>query len=499
MLGSYGDTVALTPVLDRLARSGVRFTRMFSSLRRLRPEPGRPDHRACTPLDRRQPHADEQRRAGAGLPQLRGGPAARRCGRSPSTSARPATTRRTTPRPTTSSSPRSPPGTRTAARPTGGTGPRGCPSSRSSTSRRPTSRRSGTARTTPWSSRPSACSCPPTTPTPRASAATWPASTATSRSWTARSASCWPSSTRRGVADDTIVIFYSDNGGPLPRGKREILDSGLHVPYLMRFPDGCPRGHGGGRPRGLRGHPGHHPLPGRRAGAGAHAGPPLLGRAEGPAAGVRLRGPRPDGRAGTTTCGRCATAASSTSATTGPTCPTTRTSRTAGRWRPCRSILRLRDEGKLDAVQSLWFRPTEAGRGALRHRGGPPRGARPRPRTPPTGRSWSGCAAALDGWLRARSATGRTARRRSSSRRCGRAACSRRRRRPRSPGATAGWPSSVRPPARRSPTRSTARAFAPATGSSTRSRSRRAPGAVVTATANRVGYAPSPEVRFVVP
>jgi N-sulfoglucosamine sulfohydrolase len=31
LLGSYGDPVARTPVLDRLAREGVRFTRMFSS------------------------------------------------------------------------------------------------------------------------------------------------------------------------------------------------------------------------------------------------------------------------------------------------------------------------------------------------------------------------------------------------------------------------------------------------------------------------------------
>jgi hypothetical protein len=39
-----------------------------------------------------------------------------------------------------------------------------------------------------------------------------------------------------GLAEETIVIWYSDHGGPLPRQKRLILDSGLHVPYIMRFP-----------------------------------------------------------------------------------------------------------------------------------------------------------------------------------------------------------------------------------------------------------------------
>lgn len=39
-----------------------------------------------------------------------------------------------------------------------------------------------------------------------------------------------------GLADDTIVFFYSDHGSGLPRHKRLTLDSGLHVPLLIRFP-----------------------------------------------------------------------------------------------------------------------------------------------------------------------------------------------------------------------------------------------------------------------
>lgn len=39
-----------------------------------------------------------------------------------------------------------------------------------------------------------------------------------------------------GLADNTIVFYYSDHGGALPRGKRNIHDSGTRVPLIIRFP-----------------------------------------------------------------------------------------------------------------------------------------------------------------------------------------------------------------------------------------------------------------------
>lgn len=39
-----------------------------------------------------------------------------------------------------------------------------------------------------------------------------------------------------GLAEDTIVFYYSDNGGVLPRSKRFLQESGTHVPLIVYFP-----------------------------------------------------------------------------------------------------------------------------------------------------------------------------------------------------------------------------------------------------------------------
>ncbi len=39
-----------------------------------------------------------------------------------------------------------------------------------------------------------------------------------------------------GITDSTVIVFWSDHGGPLPRQKREIDENGTHVPMIIRLP-----------------------------------------------------------------------------------------------------------------------------------------------------------------------------------------------------------------------------------------------------------------------
>ncbi|MEM1354724.1 MAG: sulfatase [Planctomycetota bacterium] len=50
-----------------------------------------------------------------------------------------------------------------------------------------------------------------------------------------------------GLLEQTVVMFFSDHGVGLPRGKRSCYDTGLRVPLIVRFPDGRRAGEREGR------------------------------------------------------------------------------------------------------------------------------------------------------------------------------------------------------------------------------------------------------------
>ncbi|PYR53644.1 MAG: hypothetical protein DMF91_28040 [Acidobacteria bacterium] len=95
-----------------------------------------------------------------------------------------------------------------------------------------------------------------------------------------------------GLADNTIVFYWSDHGDGVPRAKRSLYDSGLRVPLMIRWPkalgsDVTPRqlrrSRADGARAGRRGDP--DASPGTRARRSRRRG----------GAGVRVRGARPDG------------------------------------------------------------------------------------------------------------------------------------------------------------------------------------------------------------
>ncbi len=47
---------------------------------------------------------------------------------------------------------------------------------------------------------------------------------------------------REGLADNTVVMFFGDNGRALVRGKQWLYDGGIHVPLLVRWPGALPAG-----------------------------------------------------------------------------------------------------------------------------------------------------------------------------------------------------------------------------------------------------------------
>ena len=146
------------------------------------------------------------------------------------------------------------------------------------------------------------CGFRPTSPTRRRCGRTGCATTTTCGCWTSQIAAKLKDLETDGLADDTIVFYYSDNGGVLPRSKRFLEESGTHVPLIIYFPPKwrhlapAPPGSRIKEPVGFVDFAADGALAGGREDSRVHARPRLRRPGQGRGHRVRLHHPRPHGR-----------------------------------------------------------------------------------------------------------------------------------------------------------------------------------------------------------
>ena len=144
-----------------------------------------------------------------------------------------------------------------------------------------------------------------------------------------------------GLAENTVVFYWSDHGDGVPRAKRSLYDSGLRVPLMIRWPRSLAPPFAPGTVSdelvsAIDLAPTTLTVAGAR-GSGAHAGPRAGGTEGGAGAAVRLRRPRPDGHRVRHDALGPRRRAISTSATSRRSSPMRGTSSTGTRARSCRN------------------------------------------------------------------------------------------------------------------------------------------------------------------
>ena len=123
--------------------------------------------------------------------------------------------------------------------------------SRRSTSTTSTYERNTAALTPEQRHDPALAPLPPYYPDTRSCGRPGRATATTSRRWTTGPAELLDELDADGLADNTLVVFWSDHGRGMPRAKRWPYEAGLHEPLLVRWPGRIAPGHGPHRARSL--------------------------------------------------------------------------------------------------------------------------------------------------------------------------------------------------------------------------------------------------------